>query len=255
MPAGAEGEKPMAYYNCLLFDIDNTLLDFNAAEHKALQETLEYFGLPQDAETEAKYIQINTGLWAALERGEIKKDKLVVERFARFLKAVGGQQDPAQVNRYYLGQLATHADAMPGAGDVLCELAEVATLAAVSNGVERVQVGRMKDSGLGQYMDEMFISEKLGVTKPNRRFFEIALRTLGLETRDKVLVVGDSLKADIEGGAGAGLATCWYNPNGRENDTSAQPTHVIHTLEELYAIVMEEDELENVGLKNRRHQL
>ncbi len=245
----------MAYYNCLLMDIDNTLLDFDAAEHKALMETFEQFGIPKDAETEELYLKINRELWSAQDRGEIKKDKLLVERYARFLKAIGIDQNPAQVNRYYLNQLGTHADSLPGADEALYELAEVATLAAVSNGVEKVQVNRMEDSGLGKYMDEMFISEKLGVAKPNRRFFETALRTLGIENRDKVLVVGDNLKADIEGGANAGLATCWFNPNGVENDTAIQPTYTISSLEELYQIVMEEDELENVGLKNRRHQL
>ena len=104
-------------------------------------------------------------------------------------------------------------------------------------------------------MDEMFISEKLGVTKPSRKFFEIALRVLDIEKREKVLVVGDSLGADIKGGNDAGLATCWYNPHGAENDTDIQPTYTISRLEDLYPIVMEEDELENVGLKNRRHQI
>lgn len=245
----------MAFYNCLLMDIDNTLLDFDAAEHKALMETLEHFELPQDAQTEALYQEINRNLWAALDRGEIKRDKLLVERFRRFLKQLNCQQDPAQMNRFYLEHLAAHADMIPGAGEVLRELAEVATLAAVSNGVEQVQIGRMESSGLGQYMDEMFISEKLGVTKPNRRFFDIALRTLGLESKDKVLVVGDNLQADIGGGAGAGLATCWYNPRNEENETGIVPTYTISSLEELYKIVMEEDELENVGLKNRRHQI
>ena len=255
MFCGCGRGRIMANYNCLLMDIDNTLLDFDAAEHKALMETLEHFELPQDAETEALYLKINTELWDALDRGEIKKDKLLVERFARFLKVLDVQQNPSQMNRYYLGQLATHADTIPGASEALEELAEVATLAAVSNGVERVQVGRMEESGLGKYMDDMFISEKMGVTKPSRRFFDVALRTLGIENRAKVLVVGDNLRADIEGGAAAGLATCWFNPRGLENDGRVQPTYTISSLQELYQIVMEEDELENVGLKNRRHML
>lgn len=245
----------MAYYNCLLMDIDNTLLDFDAAEHKALMETFEQFGIPQNAQTEDLYLKINRELWSALDRGEIKKDKLLVERYTRFLKEIGSDQNPARVNRFYLNQLATHPDPLPGAEDALRELAEVATLAAVSNGVEKVQVNRMEESGLGKYMDEMFISEKMGVAKPNRRFFETALRTLGIENRGKVLVVGDNLKADIGGGANAGLATCWYNPHNIENHTEIQPTYTISSFEELYQIVMEEDEQENVGNKNRRHQL
>ena len=245
----------MAYYNCLLMDIDNTLLDFDAAEHKALLETFEEFQIPQDAETESLYLKINTELWDALDRGQIKKDKLLVERYVRFLKQLGLERDAAAMNRFYLEHLSLHPETMPDAAEVLDELAEVATLAAVSNGVEHVQVGRMQESGLGKYMDDMFISEKMGVLKPNRRFFDLALRTLGIENNDKVLVVGDNLKADIEGGSNAGLATCWYNPRGLENESGVQPTYTISSLQELYQIVMEEDELENVGIKNRRHQL
>lgn len=245
----------MAHYHCLLLDVDNTLLDFSASEHKALLETLEYFGLPRSAETVAQYQAINTQLWAALERGEIKKDKLVIERFARFLRAVGAQGDPAAINRYYLDHLAQHADVVPGAREVLNELGEVATLAAASNGVERVQVSRLEASGIRPYLDEVFISEKMGATKPTRRFFELALRALGIENRAKVLMVGDSLKADVQGAAQAGIASCWYNPDGQENTTNIRPTHTISRLEELYDIVMEEEERQNVGLAHRRHQV
>lgn len=245
----------MAYYHCILLDVDNTLLDFSASEHKALYETLEQFGLPRSAETEARYREINTQLWAALERGEIKKDKLFTERFARFLRAIGAQGDPAAINRYYFDHLAQHADIVPGVREVLSELSEVATLAAASNGVERVQLGRLEASGIRPYLDELFISEKMGATKPSRRFFDLALRSLGVENRAKVLMVGDSLKADIQGAAQAGIASCWYNPDGLENTTDIRPTYTISSLEELYDIVMEEEERQNVGLAHRRHQV
>lgn len=245
----------MAYYHCILLDVDNTLLDFSTSEHKALLETLEQFGLPRSAEIEARYRAINTQLWAALERGEIKKDKLFTERFARFLRAIGAQGDPAAINRCYLDHLARHADAVPGVREVLSELSEVATLAAASNGAERVQVGRLEASGVRPYLDEVFISEKMGATKPSRRFFDLALRTLGIENRAKVLMVGDSLKADIQGAAQAGIASCWYNPEGLENTTDIRPTYTISALEELYDIVMEEEERQNVGLAHRRHQV
>ena len=218
----------MAYYHCLLLDVDGTLMDFGAAEHKAFHETMERFGLPATHEVEETYHTINKGLWAALEKGQIKRDKLVV--------------------------LSEHADLIPGALEAVKELSEVATLAVVTNGVEHVQEKRLKDSGLGEYMDEVFISERIGVEKPNRRFFEIALRTLGTENRDKVLVVGDSLTADVKGGQNAGLDTCWTNWNGAEAPAENGPTHTVRSWEELYSIVMEPDELENVPLTRRKHQ-
>ena len=67
-------------------------------------------------------------------------------------------------------------------------------------------------------------------------------------------MVGDSLSSDIQGGINAGLDTCWYNPNHAENPGKVCPTYEIGSLEELYPLVMEPEELANVGLKNRRHQ-
>ena len=244
----------MAYYHCLLLDVDGTLLDFGAAERKAFRETMEQFGLPATQEVEETYHTINQGLWAALEKGQIKREKLVVRRFEELLKALDHTGDAAAMNTYYLDRLSEHPDLLPGALEAVRELAEVATLAVVTNGVAHVQEKRLRDSGLSVYMDGVFISERVGAEKPSRRFFETALRSLGIENRGKVLVVGDSLTADVKGGQNAGLDTCWTNWRGEEAPAENGPTHVVRSWEELYALVMEPDELANVGQTMRKHQ-
>ena len=243
----------MAKYYCILMDADNTLLDFDAAENKALAETLDEFGLEADAETVSLYRDINEKLWRRLEKGEIRRDKLLSERFGQLLTALQAKGNGHDMNRKYLQNLAQHPDMTPGVIGVLDELAEVATLAIVSNGIEQVQTQRAKDSGIADYMEEIFISEAVGCEKPNRRFFEHVLRVLGIEKREHVLVVGDSLTSDIQGGINAGLDTCWYNPNGVENNSGVKPTYEIRSLEELYPIVMEDYELANLGSKSRKH--
>ena len=246
----------MAKYYCILFDADNTLLDFDAAESKALADTLRNYGIEPDAETVQTYRTINGELWRQLEKGQIRRDKLMAERFTRFLKAVNAAGSGAEMNQYYLDQLSTHPDlAAPNVLDVMKELAEVATLAVVTNGFDRVQSRRVAESGLKEFVEEVFVSEKLDSEKPNRKIFDTALRSLGVENRERVLMVGDSLTSDIQGGINAGLDTCWYNPNHAENPGKVCPTYEISKLEELYQLVMEPEELANVGLKNRRHQL
>ncbi len=244
----------MAYYHCLLFDVDGTLLDFKAAENHALQDTLAHFGLPQTQQVLAAYHTINDSLWAALERGEIRQEKLVVRRFEQLLQQLDVQLDAAAVNDYYLSQLAGRSDTYPEVHETMNELAEVATLAVVSNGVERVQKKRLAQAGLDKYFDGFFVSERVGASKPSRRIFDTALRTLGVENREKVLMIGDSLKADIAGGAGAGLATCWCNFAGQPEPEREKPTHTICDLHELLEIVMEPEELENVGNPEKRHR-
>lgn len=244
----------MAKYNCIMMDIDNTLLDFDAAERKALLETLQQFSLPCDEAAVSRYHEINSSLWGELNKGKIRRDKLVIERFDRFVKEIGAAAKATELNRAYTEHLATHADVIPWAEEALQELAEVATMIAVSNGTESVERGRLKLSGFEKYFDDIFISEAVGVSKPNPKIFQMAMRKLGIEHSDKVLVVGDSLSADIQGGVNAGLDTCWVNRNGLENESGLTPTYEVKALSELYPIVMEEDELQNVGLKNRKHQ-
>ena len=246
----------MAKYYCILFDADNTLLDFDAAESKALADTLRNYGIEPDAETVQTYRTINGELWRQLEKGQIRRDKLMAERFTRFLKAVNAAGSGAEMNQYYLDQLSTHPDlAAPNVLDVMKELAEVATLAVVTNGFDRVQSSRVAESGLKEFVEEVFVSEKLDSEKPNRKIFDTALRSLGVENRERVLMVGDSLTSDIQGGINAGLDTCWFNPSHAENPGKVCPTYEIADLEELYPLVMEPEELANLGLKHRRHQL
>ena len=187
---------------------------------------------------------------------QIRRDKLMGERFTRFLKAVNAAGNGVEMNKFYLDQLSTHPDlTSPNVLDVLRELSEVATLAVVTNGFDRVQSRRVRESGILDFVEDVFVSEKMDSEKPNRKIFDAALRALGVENREHVLMVGDSLSSDVQGGVNAGLDTCWYNPNHAENPGKIVPTYEISSLEELYPLVMEPEELANVGLKNRRHQL
>ena len=239
----------MAKYYCVLFDADNTLLNFDAAESKALAETLVNYGIEPDAETVQTYRTINSELWRQLEKGQLKREKLMAERFTRFLKAIDAAGDGAEMNRFYLEQLSTHPDLMgPEVLDVLRELSEVATLAVVTNGFQKVQTRRLAESGVLNFMEDVFVSEKMDSEKPNRRIFDAALRALGVENREHVLMVGDGLSSDIQGGVNAGLDTCWYNPSHAENPGKVVPTYEIADLKELYPLVMEQEELANVGL-------
>ncbi len=76
----------MSHYRTLLFDIDNTLLDFTASETDALQKLFQGSKLELTAEVEARYKALNQGLWKAFEEGEMTRDEVVNTRFALCLK-------------------------------------------------------------------------------------------------------------------------------------------------------------------------
>ena len=213
----------MANFDFILFDADNTLFDFDKAEHEALRAVLEARVYPFNDQTRDLYLSINRELWARLDRGEVKQSWLVVERFAAFSRAMGRDDDPVEFNRDYLDHLAQGAFLLPGAEELCRHLAPHCTLAIITNGVARAQKGRFARSPLAGVIPYLFISEEIGASKPSPDFFEPVLHRLGDPSRDRVLVVGDNLSTDIRGALDCGLSTVWYNPKHLPNTTPWTP--------------------------------
>lgn len=107
----------------------------------------------------------------------------------------------------------------------------------VSNGTVVAQEKKLRLSGLGELMDGIFLSEALGVEKPNVEFFERMFETIGPVEKDQVLIVGDSLTSDIRGGNNAGIKTCWYNPDHKERYADVKIDYEIADLHEIYDII------------------
>lgn len=230
----------MKRYDYVLFDADNTLFDFDRAEHQALALALEEFSIPCTPETEALYVSINSGLWAMLDRGEASREWLVVERFARLVKELGVEADPAALNRTYLDQLGQQPFLLPGAEEVCRALGAHCTLAILTNGVARAQRGRFERSPLAGLIPHLFISEEVGASKPSPDFFRPVLTALGITDPRRALMVGDNLTTDIGGAAALGLDTAWYRPAvPSQSPGTVTPTWTITRLEELIPLVLE----------------
>ena len=224
-------------YRYLLVDNDNTLMDFNLSERKALTETLEACGLPADEETCAAYHHINDALWKALERGETTQKQLKVERFARLLERLGRTDlDAAAVAARYSDQLATHADLLPGAMELLEAVHGRMKIALVSNGVSAIQRGRLSRSPILPLMDAVIISEEIGVSKPDPRMVEAALAALGCDDKAEAVMLGDSLTADIPAAANAGVDSIYLDHHGRGSDLA---TYTVPSLGEARALLMD----------------
>lgn len=183
------------------------------------------------------YIGINTALWAAVERHELTPGQVRLLRFEQLTAALHLEADPAFMADEFVRGLAECGDLYPGARAVLDELAATATLALVTNGLSEVQRTRIERLGLQSMFAAVVISAEVGTSKPATSFFDIAFEQLGTPERTSTLMVGDSLSADVRGGADYGTATCWYNPHERAAPTEPRIDHVITTLAELPAIV------------------
>ncbi|WMT39334.1 YjjG family noncanonical pyrimidine nucleotidase [Paenibacillus sp. D2_2] len=227
----------MKNYKTLLFDVDDTLLDFKEAERLALRLLFEEQQMKLTDEIEAHYKQVNQGLWRAFEEGQIDRDEVVNTRFSLLLKEYGHEVDGVLLEQQYRSYLEQGHQLIDGALEVITALKGGYDLHIVTNGVSKTQDRRLHDSGLHPMFTNIFVSEDTGYQKPMKEFFDYVFARISNFDPQQALIIGDSLSSDIKGGQLAGLDTCWFNPTGQENDTDIVPTYEIRTLEELYQIL------------------
>jgi len=223
-------------YDTLLFDLDHTLFDSHTCEIKAFEETLRAVGVDEPLRHHETYVGINKPLWSSVERGEITPDDVRVTRFERLIAEIGLDANPERMAEGFELGLGAKGDLYPGAREVLEQLVQRTTLALVTNGLSGVQRDRIERLDIEQYFDAIVISAEIGASKPGREIFDATFRALGSPSKDGALMVGDSLTSDIRGGANYGIATCWYNPQGKTADPDASVNHEISRLDQLPAI-------------------
>ncbi|MEK4231038.1 YjjG family noncanonical pyrimidine nucleotidase [Solibacillus sp. FSL H8-0538] len=227
----------MKSYRYLLFDLDDTLLDFGAAEHIALPKLFESQGFPLTPEVEARYKEINSGLWHALEEGTVTREELMATRFAKTFREFGIEVNGKELDAQYRRFLAESKVFVEGAFEIIQRLSKHYDLYITSNGISETQNARIQYTGLAPYFKQIFVSEDTGYQKPMKPFFDYVFERISNFDASKTLIIGDSISADIVGGAGAGIDTCWLNPSGKQNTTAVTPTYEIKCLAELQSIL------------------
>lgn len=226
-------------FTTVLWDVDGTLLDFHAAEAAAIRTLFREFGLGACTdEMLARYAAVNISYWERLERGELTRDQVLLGRFEQFFTEYGIDVSVApKFNERYqlsLGDTIVYRD---DSLDIVRSLRGRVKQYVVSNGTVVAQNKKLERSGLGALMDGIFLSEQLGVEKPNVAFFDKVFAAIGPVEREQVLIVGDSLTSDIQGGINAGIATCWYAPQGGQPPAGYDVDYVIRDLHEVVAIL------------------
>jgi len=215
----------------ILWDIDGTLLDFEYAEKYAIRKCFELHGLGECSDAMlSRYSKINKKYWEALERGEMSKPQILVGRFKEFFETEGLDASVAEgFNRDYQIHLGDPEGVkyMENADKVVNALSTKVFQGIVTNGTKTAQDRKLLASGLSKLIDReyVFISEEVGFEKPNEHFFDPAftlLNDLGIN-KDEVIIIGDSLTSDIQGGINVSIKTCWYNPKKKTNNLQIIP--------------------------------
>ena len=223
----------------ILWDIDGTLLDFHAAERQAIKTLFQQFELGECTdEMIGRYSKINRSYWERLERGEVSKPQVLVGRFEDFFASEGIDISVAsEFNKAYQLSLGDTIVFCDDSYNIVKSLKGKVRQYAVSNGTVIAQTKKLRLSGLGELFDGVFLSEDLGVEKPNVEFFNKVFSEIGPINKDEVMIVGDSLTSDICGGNNAGILTCWYNPLKTTCNGDYKIHYEIADIHEIYAII------------------
>lgn len=198
-------------YRYILMDLDNTLLDFNAAQIEAIRHVIASENLVMTEEIFNQYHHYNKGLWDQLERGEVTKPELFKKRFEMLFNLYERKVDGMEKEAVFRESLNHDRTLMEGAVMILEYLKEKGyILATASNGVLETQLMRMKGADIYHYFDYHFISDEVGVEKPDEQFYQHCLTTMNVHDKKEVLMIGDGIKPDIIGARNAGIDACYF---------------------------------------------
>lgn len=225
-------------YKYLLFDLDDTLLDFKKAEKTALRRVLKKFSIDDSDRTVDLYSAINDSFWKRFEKGEITRADIFEGRFIELSKALNLDFDTAAVSVEYFNELSFCGLCFPYTHILLEKLCKKGyILAAVTNGSLLPQTGRIKASGIaGYFKGGIHISEVIGYQKPQKEYFNAVLDALGNPPKNEILLLGDSLSSDIKGAIAMGLDNCFVNLRGQSLPPDIKPTYTVTSLEEIISV-------------------
>ena len=230
----------MKRYHWVLFDADHTLFDFDKASEEALSEVLEEHGAGWQPGMYADYKRINVQCWTEHEQGKINRDTLVYERFRRYFQFRQLDLDPVETQKQYLQRLGAKPYLTPGAEEIITSLNGHIKLGYVTNGMKEVQRPRLEMIDWHHKFDVIVIGGEIGLSKPHASYFQFVHEQIGMPDHREVIVVGDSLSADIEGAHAFGYHTCWYNPNHEVCNSDISPDYIINHLSALKEILITE---------------
>ncbi|CAH1851831.1 YjjG family noncanonical pyrimidine nucleotidase [Convivina intestini] len=226
-------------YKYLIFDLDDTVLDFSGGEAVNIRRIFAGLGLTDDDLTKAidTYRGINHKLWGQYEMGKIPRNEIFEVRFTKTLKALNLEGSGMDLEAKYYDMILHNYRILPHAKHILNELGRKYTLIAGTNGQAELQRMRLKKTDIERYFDQIYISEEMGSKKPQASFFDQIFQDNPEMTLDNTVMIGDGLYTDVLGGNNYGIATLWINHHGTSTSENIDPTYEVHTLDEIMDIL------------------
>ncbi|MCQ2436196.1 MAG: YjjG family noncanonical pyrimidine nucleotidase [Clostridia bacterium] len=221
----------------VLIDVDNTLLDFGKCARQSMIYGCAAAGLPYSEVVCETFHRINDDLWHRLERGEIEKPQIYDTRWNIIFSELGMKYDGREFERIFSGYLSESTEPVDGAYELLDYLSGKYTVSIASNAHHIQQFHRLQKAGMMKYLHKLFISDEVGYTKPSPDFWRACVRSLSIVTADEIMMIGDSLTADISGCAEVGIHTCWFNHDRVPHPPVCAAEHIADSLPEIREIL------------------
>lgn len=227
----------------IFIDVDNTILSFDEYVKQTMREGFRHFRLREyEKWMFGVFLNINSKLWRQIEKKEITFEELGQIRWNLVFEKLDIDFDGVVFEKYFRDCLHDNAIPVEGAYEMLDYLSSKYILCAASNGPYEQQVNRLRIGKMLDYFEAVYVSENVGASKPSEKFFEYAFKDLSDKTGkiikpDEALIIGDSITADMVGGANFGLKTCWYNRHKAQLPKKVELDYVIKKLEEVKTLL------------------
>ena len=214
-------------YKILLIDVDDTIIEFKHTSDKAVSHVFDRVGIERSLELDKKYKEISHQLWSDYELGLVTIKDITTTRFAKTFEDFDIPYTGQEMDDMFRQYLIDNPMFMENAYDVLKVLNKNYKIYVITNGVASTQRSRIERMGLETIFEDIFISSDVGYSKPDKKFFEAHLKDMN--NYEEMLIIGDSLSADIQGGINMNIDTCWFNPHFIENTTGIKPKYSVNT--------------------------
>lgn len=219
----------------VLIDIDDTIFDFEKCSRNSFLKTLEKFNLKFKEEDFSYFNKVNDILWTKQKLGEINIKEVFIKRDYLMGKYFNLDIEKGLFNDLFVKFLYDEIEMVDGIENLLEYLSEKYKIFAASNGIYKMQENRLKKSNLDKYFDKIFVSEKLGYEKPDKKFFE-KIMDITKFSNDDLIMIGDSIKSDIIGAKNSKIKSIYFNKEDKKI-TDKNFTYQVKNLSEIKKIL------------------
>ena len=134
-------------------------------------------------------------------------------------------------------QIFTCAVPVKHARSLLKYLSKKYIVCVASNGPLLQQKTRLSCCGLNKFVNHYFVSSELGVDKPSNEFFTKCLLELNGIDKNQVIMIGDSISADVIGGINFGIKTIFFNYDKQVIPPDIRPDYTVDKLAKIKSIL------------------